>query len=655
MPIEMPRGLPFAVDTWTPASSLKRHRFLTHAHRDHLTGIAATAAVSVSSPVYASRLTVLIALRIFPQLDRAAFVELEVGAPPLRVPDPDGDFTVTAFDANHCPGAVMFLFDGPFGAVLHTGDCRLTPDCLSALTARRIDCLFLDCTFARCPLHFPTKEDSIRQVINCIWNHPNAPAVYLVCDMLGQEDVLIEVFRAFGSKIYVDRDKNSDCHQTLTHVAPEILADDGAASSSRFHVIPFPRLSERATEILALARARCQPEPLIIRPSSQWYAYYEPPESSKQQKPALTEPMRDEFGVWHVCLSMHSSRDELEQALGVLKPKWVVSTTPPCMAVDLSYVRKHCSLSRFGPDDPLWKLLGILDGMSTVTSSEQAVLTVDAVKESEGCFSSCADDECASEDGSQVEVAEATPVNFEIRVEPPVTLFGSVRFGLLQHDSELWKDEYESVEMIGAVELEAKDSATETGRTCNNSKPDESIEFLDLTEAATKEKDSVFEPELSNDSKSNDGVEAVDLTEDGKKQLNLSAKPEQYKDDKGNGEEQLEAQEQNVNIQAHLTVEGRQRMEATKEISAVHATVSATINKEATEDDTITSKIWKNSNQDSERVRDSSSLIGSSKGLNPSLRRLYRSMNVSVPRPLPSLVELMEASKRPRVSRTVEL
>jgi DNA cross-link repair 1A protein len=106
MPIEMPRGLPFAVDTWTPASSLKRHRFLTHAHRDHLAGIAATSAVSAStsSPVYTSRLTILVALRIFPQLDRAAFVELDVGDPPLRVPDPDGDFTVTALDANHCPG-----------------------------------------------------------------------------------------------------------------------------------------------------------------------------------------------------------------------------------------------------------------------------------------------------------------------------------------------------------------------------------------------------------------------------------------------------------------------------------------------------------------------------------------------------------------------
>uniref|UniRef100_A0A453S2Q7 DNA repair metallo-beta-lactamase domain-containing protein n=1 Tax=Aegilops tauschii subsp. strangulata TaxID=200361 RepID=A0A453S2Q7_AEGTS len=42
MPIELPRGLPFAVDTWTPASALKRHRFLTHAHRDHLAGITTT-------------------------------------------------------------------------------------------------------------------------------------------------------------------------------------------------------------------------------------------------------------------------------------------------------------------------------------------------------------------------------------------------------------------------------------------------------------------------------------------------------------------------------------------------------------------------------------------------------------------------------------
>lgn len=37
------------------------------------------------------------------QLDDSVFVNIEIGQR-LVINDPDGDFSVTAFDANHCPG-----------------------------------------------------------------------------------------------------------------------------------------------------------------------------------------------------------------------------------------------------------------------------------------------------------------------------------------------------------------------------------------------------------------------------------------------------------------------------------------------------------------------------------------------------------------------
>ena len=55
-------------------------------------------------------------------------VELEYDQPVIVYADGHGGrvpITVTPVDACHCPGSAMFLFEGYFGTILHTGDFRL--------------------------------------------------------------------------------------------------------------------------------------------------------------------------------------------------------------------------------------------------------------------------------------------------------------------------------------------------------------------------------------------------------------------------------------------------------------------------------------------------------------------------------------------------
>ena len=64
MPIEMPKGLPFSVDTWSLCSKRKRHHFLTHAHKDHSSGIS----THFSFPIYSTLLTKTLLFEHYPQV-----------------------------------------------------------------------------------------------------------------------------------------------------------------------------------------------------------------------------------------------------------------------------------------------------------------------------------------------------------------------------------------------------------------------------------------------------------------------------------------------------------------------------------------------------------------------------------------------------------
>lgn len=246
----------------------------------------------------------------YPQLDESLFVNIEIGHT-LVLEDSHGDFSVTAFDANHCPGSIMLLFEGSFGNYLHTGDCRLTPECLQNLPDKyigrkgqapscRLDCIFLDCTFGRFPQSMPSRQSATQQAINCIWKNPNASVVYLACDLLGQEEVLMNVSRTFGSEVYVDREKNPECYQTLELIVPEILSSDTCCCFRLFD--GCPGVYERAHAKILDARSNHDQEPLVVRASAQWYAFDEGySDTERRMKERYDQAVRDVFGVWHVC------------------------------------------------------------------------------------------------------------------------------------------------------------------------------------------------------------------------------------------------------------------------------------------------------------------------------------------------------------------
>lgn len=490
----------------------------------------------------------------------------------------------------------MFLFEGEFGNIVHTGDCRLTPDCLQYLplkylskkgreTLCHLDYLFLDCTFGRCSLKLPSKQSAIQQVINCIWKHPNAPVVYLACDLLGQEEIPVEVSRTFGSKIYVDKTNNSEFYQALLLAAPEIISQD---ASCHFQVVEgFPRLCERAREKLADARANLQPEPLFIRPSTQWYAGIDRLEMTQRQNPKLTEAEKDEFGIWHVCYSMHSSREELEWALQLLQPKWVISTTPPCRAMELDYVKNHCFKTHITPDDPLWKLLKVHTGKSSslLPSTASVVLK-------NGCVSTSVIGASTSEECNLLQSKSLSINHFKLKLDlpppsraPPITLFGRARLGLQDHD----------VLQGEKSEFTIAKNEAEVLSTQENIVGEEASSLQEGSIAIAVQEPSLRENVLTE--------QAASLLEDNKAELSI---------------EKLEVDvERNISCTA-----------SSKYFSIAEPSVG--------------------NSEEADIARDL--CIGSSRSFNASLRKLYRSMNVPVPRPLPSLVQLVSSSKRIKMS-----
>lgn len=210
--------------------------FLSHTHSDHLLGLE-----TLKSPfVYCSAATRRLLLRMEKYPHRINFTKGVLEARkqtfkhlktilrplPLNSPvelelSPKSRIRVTLFDANHCPGAVMFLIEGDGKAILYTGDVRAEPWWVNALARqpslvpfthgqkrRNLDCIYLDTTFAsHDDVHrsFPTKAEGLAELTHKLSEFVDANSVfYFRAWTLGYEDVWILLSAMLKSQVHVD-------------------------------------------------------------------------------------------------------------------------------------------------------------------------------------------------------------------------------------------------------------------------------------------------------------------------------------------------------------------------------------------------------------------------------------------------------------------
>ncbi|KAK1281112.1 DNA ligase 1 [Acorus gramineus] len=321
----------FVVDGFRPSSAagdFSVSYFLSHFHSDHYSGLGPGWSRGL---VFCSEIT-----------SRLLVEALGVPAP-LVVPIAVGETVVidgcdvTLVDANHCPGAVQFLFrvplkDGLFERYVHTGDFRFCdsmrsdPFLCGFVSA---DAVFLDTTYCNPKFVFPSQEESIEYIIRTIGRirSENGDSVerrvlFLIATyVIGKERILVEISRRFNSLLLVD-ERKMVILRVLGFGESGIFTED--ASMSDVHVIGWNVLGETwpyfRPNFVKLK------EIMMERGYSRVVGFVPTGWTYEARRDGFSVRTKDLMEIHLVPYSEHSSYDELREYVRFLKPKQVIPT-----------------------------------------------------------------------------------------------------------------------------------------------------------------------------------------------------------------------------------------------------------------------------------------------------------------------------------------
>lgn len=214
-------GSLFAVDAFRFGDiSFVEHYFLTHFHADHYIGLRK----KFKHKIYLSPITaVLVQQFIGVSEELLQVVHVDV---PFFI----DDVRITPMDANHCPGALLFLFQFPDGRnVLHTGDFRANERMIEQLTRWNIklDLVYLDTTYLSSKRRMPSQDESIQFLLEHVEKYleANIGEKFLIivgAYLIGKEKAWMSIVQRFNFKVYLEKERlkafKAICSRSAEHL-----------------------------------------------------------------------------------------------------------------------------------------------------------------------------------------------------------------------------------------------------------------------------------------------------------------------------------------------------------------------------------------------------------------------------------------------------